>query len=323
MLNSSSQAIFRLENTSSLLSTPRSKLKHTKSWVSIDVIQLEIQRCMKEIEDINFENAKARQNCSEREREISAIVKALDKNMDFFTETIDSISEENQEIKEKIEIQNELIWKIKILYEKLVNSNTTFDENCGLDFDFLTSISDSHASFSSNNHHEITLKQYAHETPYFHNCHSKEEFIDRCLQLNRDVDAIRNKKPNYNNQLKKYAEKIRELKQQHDAIHANLAREISQFSHEKDKLERQIKSMKARNEIEKSSSLIQSRNIDVASATIRKKRSCDFENELYQINEKLRRTPKTTQKIRSKQPDILSSLEFRTPSVLEKKIRLD
>ena len=241
--NSSSHSFFKLNPTPKSSRDDSKKLKHTQSYVSVDMMQIQIERYIQEIDEISQENANARIECLELEKDVDAIAKALDKNIDILTEANEALSNEIAELQDEINEKNRWILKIKSIYKRLLKNNVYFEKYGGLDFDFLNKICDNHHSLNISDHHIPTLRRFAKETPYFHHCNTKEEFIKRCSQLVQDIQKAREK----TEQDQGYAEKIRNLKQHNDMMNAKISKEISSLSFEKDHLLKNIQNLQQQN----------------------------------------------------------------------------
>lgn len=229
-------------------------INKSQSFDRVQMVHLQIEHIMAEIENITQSNAESYRKCSEKEKEISVISKAFDQNIDDLTNLNTIIQEEIDEYKQKIEIQNAIIPKLTIMYQRIVFNRIDLSPYKSLNITYLDRISDVKSrnfqrlmknriyEFQNNDRlNYYYIEPFTKQSQYFSDCNTKDQFIGRCIELAKEK-KIQIKR--MVSTTKDYAQKIKDLKERHDIMHSQMSSEIVNLLHEKEQLIRQIEQIR-------------------------------------------------------------------------------
>ena len=226
----------KFKRKNSVYVTPRMTKSYVHTPLSIENLKSEITKFDKEIESLSTKNASSRGKCSKYIKNIEAITKGLDKNIDMLTETNDNLEITNCDLRDLINRQNALMIQLSLLYRELESSGVDLKKFENVDYNFLVRINGEEIPVKDHSIND-EIRDIINRYEYFSGCRSYDEFLKRCQMLVEETSTNHHHAiPKF--KCKNYQEKIDKLNEYNEKMHAKLAEEMNQLVLEKDNIQR-------------------------------------------------------------------------------------
>lgn len=215
------------------------------------------QDLINDIEDLSAKineyaekNVIARTKYKELETQVDAITNALSQNVDILNEENRKLELRNQEIQTKIEIQEDLMRKLVLVYKDLATKGVNLKRFDKVDYDLLVHLAGYEIPINEEELNS-TIKKITLYEPFFQFCHSNQQFLNRCadlIQMVSDQSAIQIPEPSHLS----YEEKILRLQFFHDQTHAKIANEMKNLAAERTELLKSLQALSSPNQLKSS-----------------------------------------------------------------------
>lgn len=229
-----------LNDLSSLsqFSTPNTHRISSKSPEDLSNLISDIDNLAIEISAYAEKNANARLKCKELEEDIEKMTNELNQHIDESEKANRELEMKNQQIQDKIDIQESLKQQLVDYYAALASQGINLKKFRNVDYNLLVSLAGGEIPVSDELNSEIQM--IISSEPFFQNCRTNEDFISRCSDLVQEASSPASyAKPTAKGS--DWEEKIMKLQQYHDQTHSKIANEMKILSQERDELMKELK----------------------------------------------------------------------------------
>ncbi|KAK8899456.1 hypothetical protein M9Y10_001772 [Tritrichomonas musculus] len=220
-------------------STPNTHRISSKSPEDLSNLISDIETLTKEINQYAEENANARLKCKELEEKMEKITMNLNHHIDKSEETNKNLELKNQQLQGVIDNQESLKQQLIDYYAELAFNGINLKKFRAVDYNLLVNLAGREIPVAEDELNS-DIKMIISSEPFFHNCHTNEDFIKRCSDLVAEASSpTKYTKPKTKDL--DYEELIMKLQQYHDQTHAEIANEMKMLSQERDELLKELK----------------------------------------------------------------------------------
>ena len=158
---------------------------------SVSSVRDAVDSMRSEIIELSALNASKQRECQQLEGDLGAVTRALNGNFGLVQHSNQMLQKENQELEQEIAEKQELLDTAKEMFMRLTSNGTDLRESHVIDYDYFYEILGQEIEAAMEEYQErIDSRAYQviQQFPYFRDCRTNRDFLDRCRALVRAVE---------------------------------------------------------------------------------------------------------------------------------------